>query len=244
MTAARAGSIGVFSRTPGVRTVAERTTWPLMRRAWRNVLRVKLALVDRRKYASLQVEYIDGMPFVVLPDVFNPKLLRSGEFLAQQARRIAPGSHVLELGSGAGSAAVVAAKRGCHVTAVDINPSAVRCTRINALLNNVELTIRHGDLFAPVHNERFDVVLFNPPYYRGDPLSSLDHAWRSRDVIERFALELRAHLRESGYALVVLSSDGNGEQFVSSWRDEGLVAEIADTRDLINETFVVYRLSC
>jgi release factor glutamine methyltransferase len=213
-----------------------------IRSAWRNVLRMKLALVDRRRYESLQLEYVDGLPFIVLPDVFNPKLLRSGEFLAQQVRGVAPGSHVLELGCGAGAAAVIAAKRGCHVTAVDISPSAVRCMRINALLNNVELSIRHGDLFAPVHNERFDVVLFNPPYYRGSPVDALDHAWRSTDVMERFAVELATHLTDDGYALVVLSSDGERETFLTNWRASNLDMSVAAQRDLINETLTVYRV--
>jgi len=31
-------------------------------------------------------------------------------------------------------------------------------------------------------SERFDVVLFNPPYYRGVPRNALDHAWRSPDL--------------------------------------------------------------
>ena len=49
-----------------------------VRGAWRNVLRVKLALVDKRRYNSLRLERVCGVPFVVLPDVFNPALLRSG----------------------------------------------------------------------------------------------------------------------------------------------------------------------
>ena len=78
---------------------------------------------------------------------------------------------MLDLGSGSGACGLAAARRGCSVVAVDINPSAVRCTRVNALLNcsNLEIDVRQGDLFAPVQHERFDVVLFNPPYYRGVP---------------------------------------------------------------------------
>ena len=214
-----------------------------IRSAWRNVLRAKLALVDRRRYESLQIEHVEGLPFVVLPDVFNPGLLRSGAFLAEEVRGIDPSSRVLEMGCGAASAAVLAARRGCQVTAVDINPSAVRCAKINALLNDVEISVRHGDLFAPVYSERFDVVLFNPPYYRGDPSDSLDHAWRSPDVMERFATQLGDHLTPDGYALVVLSSDGERDAFVANWRAAGLQTQVVRTRDLINETLFIYRVS-
>ncbi len=58
-----------------------------------------------------------------------------------------------------------------RVVAVDINPAAVRCAQINALLNQLEqrIEVRRGDLFAPVAGERFDLVLFNPPFLRGAP---------------------------------------------------------------------------
>ena len=143
------------------------------------------------------LEHVDGLPIVVLPDVFNPKLLRSGEFLVQQlAAGLPAGSRVLDLGSGSGAAGVVAARARLRTWSPSTStPRAVRCTRINALLNDVEpSTSAHGDLFAPVQGERFDVVLFNPPYYRGAPRDALDHAWRSPDVIERFAAELADHL--------------------------------------------------
>ncbi|MBV9578159.1 MAG: methyltransferase, partial [Chloroflexi bacterium] len=137
------------------------------RRLWRNILRVKLALIDSRQYRRTILEDVDGLQLVVLPDVFNPKLLRSGAFLASRLDGLRTGARVLDLGSGSGACGLAAARRGCQVVAVDINPSAVRCTRVNALLNNLEVDVRQGDLFAPVESERFDVVLFNPPYYRG-----------------------------------------------------------------------------
>ena len=206
---------------------------------------MKLQLVDRRKYHSVVVEHVAGIPLVVLPDVFNPKLLRSGEFLVQQLARpelLTPDARVLDLGSGSGAVGVAAARRGCRVTAVDINPSAVRCTRINALLNQVEIDVRQGDLFAPTTGERFDVVVFNPPYYRGVPRDGLDHAWRSVDISERFAAELRDHLEPGGNALVVLSSDGDGETFLNALRSYGFTEEVVATRDFTNEVMRVYQV--
>jgi HemK-related putative methylase len=219
--------------------------WSLQRRAWRTLLRVKLALIDRRRYQSVVIEHVEGLPLVVLPDVFNPKLLRSGEFFVRGLSRpglLSPGSRVLDLGCGSGAAGVAAAKRSCGVTAVDINPSAVRCARINALLNDVDIDVRQGDLFAPIGAERFDVVLFNPPYYRGLPRDGLDHAWRSMDIPERFALELASHLSPGGHALLVLSSDGESETFLRELEKNAFDYEIVATRDFTNEVMQVYRV--
>ena len=182
---------------------------------------------------------------MVLPDVFNPKLLRSGAFLISQLRRpelLKPGQRVLDLGSGSGACGLAAARRGCRVVAVDINPSAVRCTRVNALLNMLDVDVRHGDLFAPVAEERFDVVLFNPPYYRGVARDDLDHAWRSPDVPERFAAQLAAHLTPDGRALVVLSSDGEPDVFLSRLSQQDLQHAIVARHDFINEVMTVHKV--
>jgi release factor glutamine methyltransferase len=219
---------------------------PLIRRTWRALLRVKLAFVDRRKYQSIVLEQVDGLPILVLPDVFNPKLLRSGEFLVQQLSRrelLPAGSRVLDLGSGAGASGIAAARRGCAVIAVDINPAAVRCTRINAILNDVDVDAREGDLFAPVQGERFDVVLFNPPYYRGVPRNALDHAWRSPDLVERFSGNLGEHLTDQGRALLVLSSDGEQSGFLGALDRAGFRSTLVAQRDLINETLSVYSIT-
>ena len=214
------------------------------RRAWRTVLRFKLALLDRRRYERTVLETVDGLTLVILPDVFNPVLLRSGEFLMSQVRSIPSGVRVLDMGCGSGAIGIAAARRGCRVVAVDINPSAVRCARANALLNAAEVDVRQGDLFAPVADERFDVVLFNPPYYRGVPRDDLDHAWRSPDMPERFATRLAAHLAPGGCALVILSSDGDPSAFLRAFDASGLCYAVVARRDYVNEVMSIYKVNC
>jgi len=225
---------------PLAAVLRDRPAMPLMRKLWRKWFQLRLALMDRRKYDRVLLEHVVGLPFVVLPDVFNPRLLRSGEFLIQQLGPLAAGTRVLDLGSGSGAAGVIAAKHGARVTAVDISPAAVRCTRINALLNDVAVDVREGDLFEPVRGERFDVVLFNPPYYRGVPRDGLDHAWRSPDVIERFSLELANHLSPNGHALLVLSSDGEQSAFLQALATNGCSYRAIAERDFGNEQMTVY----
>lgn len=197
-----------------------------------------------RRYDRLVLEEIDGVSLVVMPQVFNPVLLRSGALMARALGRLPlkAGLSVLDLGTGSGIGAVFAARRGASVVAVDINPEAVRCARINALLNHADerIDVRLGDLFEPVECLQFDLVLFNPPYYRGTPRDNLDHAWRGQDVFERFAAGLDRALASGGYALLALSTDGDCHELLAELEAAGFRNEILEQTDLINEIVTIY----
>jgi HemK-related putative methylase len=217
-----------------------------LRPLWRLALHWHVRLFQRHRHGRLVLEWIDGRPLLILPQVFNPKLLRTGELLAKllDDRLVPRGSTVLDMGTGSGVGALFAARWAGRVVAVDINPEAVRCARINALLHGLEdrVELLQGDLFEPVRGRRFDVVLFNPPYYRGEPRDNLDRAWRSTTVADRFAAGLPDHLAPGGHALVILSTDGEGGAFLDSFRANGLRVDTVREFDLINEIVTVYRL--
>jgi HemK-related putative methylase len=219
---------------------------PLAAAVVRNWLALRYRMLSRR-YGRLVLEEIDGVPLIVLPQVFNPVLLRTGAFLARQVARLPLNSAadhllVLDMGTGSGAGAVFAARRGAQVVAVDINPEAVRCARMNVLLNGLDdrVEVREGDLFAPVAGQRFDLVLFNPPFHRGAPRDNLDHAWRGMDVFERFAAGLGDALRPGGRALVALSSDGDCRDLLAELRGAGFAVQAVSQKDLINEVLTLY----
>jgi release factor glutamine methyltransferase len=203
--------------------------------------------IKARRQRKIVVEQAAGLPLVILPQVFNPRLLRSGEYFAEQilAGLVRPGQTVLDLGTGSGICAIAAARTSGRVVAVDINPEAVRCARVNVLLNRVEarVEVHQGDLFVPVGDEQFDVVLFNPPFYLGAPIDLRDHAWRSTGVVARFAEQLAEHLTPGGGAFVILSTDGETDRFLTDIASRGLSIEPVARRDLINEIFTIYRLT-
>jgi len=187
-----------------------------------------------------------GIPFVVTPSVFNPKVPRTGEFFASQidARLVQQDWEVLDMGTGSGVCAVFAAKHARRVVAVDINEAAVRCAGLNAVLNHLEhkIEVRHGDLFAPVPGERFDLILFNPPFVQGAPKDDRDRAWRSNDVAERFTAGLGAHLKPAGIALVLLSTFGDGQVFLEAFRQHDFDISVLAERRFVNEKLAIFRL--
>jgi HemK-related putative methylase len=197
-----------------------------------------------RRYNRLGLETVAGFSLLVLPQVFNGVLLRTGVFLAQAiASAVGPDQLMLDMGTGTGLGALFAARAGYRVTGVDINPEAVRCARLNALLNHLEdrVEIREGDLFAPVVGEQFDLVLFNPPFYRGVPRDVLDHAWRGEAVFERFAAGLRAALKPGGRALILLSTDGDAGM-LAALTANGFTPQPVTQRDFGNEVLTVYAM--
>jgi release factor glutamine methyltransferase len=221
------------------------------RRLWQTLYRLRFLLWQRHRHNRLVLEWVAQRPFLILPEVFNPTLFFTSEFMVSSfnAQLIPPGSRVLDLGAGSGVGAIFAAqfaRQGTtgSVTAVDINPTAVRCARINVLLNEVEgcVDVREGDLFAPVSNEQFDVILFNPPYYRNEPNSRLDQAFHAVDVIERFTAELPHHLTTTGYALVLLSSTGDEAAFLRLFAKQGLEITLAAQQTLLTEVITLYQL--
>jgi HemK-related putative methylase len=211
-------------------------------RAW---LTLHYQILDRRQ-GRIIIETIDDVPLIVLPGVFNPVLFRSGAFMARTLAEAAlsPGSKVLDLGSGSGVGAVFAARQGAQVTAVDINPEAVRCSRLNALLNDLadQVTVVEGDLFTPLAGHRFDLILFNPPFYRGQPADDRDRAWRGQDVFERFASDLDSFLAPDGRAWLILSTDGDGDRLLTMLGQAGFEIGTCARKNLINEVLTVYEV--
>jgi HemK-related putative methylase len=222
--------------------------WPNLKRfLTRAVYRVRFLLFQRHRFDRLVVEWVAGRPFLILPQVFNPALFWTSEFMANSLneRLIPPGARVLDMGTGSGIGAVFAAQWTDKVTAVDINPAAVRCARINVLLNEVEdrVTVKEGDLFTAVSGETFDVILFNPPYFSGRPQSDLDRAFRADDVIERFVEQLHHHLTPNGQVLLLLSSEGDEAYFLKLFRQHGYQIGVAAQRPLPTETLTLYILA-
>jgi release factor glutamine methyltransferase len=203
-------------------------------------------LIGKDRYDDYRLERVAGVPILVTPSVFNPKVPRTGAFLATHLdeRLIKAGDAVLDMGTGSGVCALFAARHARRVLAVDINPAAVRCATINARLNHLEerIEVRHGDLFGPVRGERFDLIVFNPPFLRAAPRNDRDRAWRSIDVAERFAAGLGAHLKPRGSALLVLSTFGDALVFLQELRRREFAISVLAERRFINERLAIIRL--
>ncbi|HEY3342337.1 MAG TPA: class I SAM-dependent methyltransferase, partial [Anaerolineae bacterium] len=218
----------------------------LIKRLWEPYLRLRYRWFYLPHASHTYVENVGGLLLRIYPQVFNPRLFRSGEIFAQHLdeRLIPPGCSVLDLGTGSGIGAITAARHASRVVAVDINPAAVCCAQDNAILNQVKnrVEVHLGDLFSSLDAERFDVVLFNPPFLHGVPAQPFEQAFFSTDVALRFAAGLADHLKSGGYALLILSSMGETAIYLQALRWRGYRVRSLDECDLINERFTIYQV--
>jgi release factor glutamine methyltransferase len=110
------------------------------------------------------VEYL-GKNFLVLPNVFPPS--NDSKVLVQTLPAL-DSSTVLDVATGCGVIAIFAALRGAyHVTAVDINPCAVKCAQLNVTNHGVAdyVNVQLSDLFDQLlPSMRFDVITANLPF--------------------------------------------------------------------------------
>ena len=178
------------------------------------------------------------MRLLPLPGVFQPH--SDSIMLARWIERepLARGSTVLDVCTGSGLLALVAARKGSRVVAIDVSRRAVLAARINATLNGVTVRSLRGDLFAPVMGERFDLIVSNPPYLPGRsdalPQHGAARAWEGgatgRLLLDRICASAHEYLKPGGALLLTHSSVCGVELTLSQLSQRGLEPRVVESR--------------
>lgn len=117
-----------------------------------------------------------GVKLLVTPDVLIPR--PETETLVEQAlarlsKQYAPNTaRVLDLGTGSGAIAISLAEQrpALDIVATDISAKALAVAIKNAKRLGVQISFMESDWFSALENERFDLIVSNPPYVaHGDP---------------------------------------------------------------------------
>ncbi len=112
----------------------------------------------------------------------------------------------LDLGTGCGVHALLAARHCDEVVGVDLNARAIRRAAFNARLNGLAHTRwAVGDLFGPVEGERFDLIVANPPFVVSpDKERTYRDSGRHLDgLCEEIARRIPGFLNPGGYAQIL-----------------------------------------
>jgi ribosomal protein L3 glutamine methyltransferase len=228
------------------------------------ILEVIARRVTSRKPAAYLVNkiYLRGLPFYVDERVIVPRSF-IGELLDSHFGRGSddgggsliedPGSvkHVLDLCTGSGCLAVLAARSfpQARIDAVDISKDALDVAARNIADYGLgeRVKLHRGDLFGPIGEARYDLIISNPPYVdaegmaelprecRAEPKLALDGGADGLDVVRRILKEARRHLTSQGGLLCEI---GRGREVLESAFPQ-LPLLWLDTEDSEGEVFWV-----
>lgn len=170
-----------------------------------------------------------GLDLDIWNDVFPLPASDGGDpFHRAVAAEVRPSDRVLDMGTGSGVSAILAAKVACEVVAVDINPRAVKCAAANAVRNGVggQITFVQGDVFDAVDGQ-FDLVVFDPPFRWFAPrdLLEMSHADAGYRTLQSFMLELPKRLNADGRVLINFGSSGDIDYLNELINETGLRKE-------------------
>ncbi|HEX2633165.1 MAG TPA: 50S ribosomal protein L3 N(5)-glutamine methyltransferase [Bradyrhizobium sp.] len=196
------------------------------RREAKVVLDVIARRVSTRKPAAYLVNkvYMRGLPFyvderVIVPRSFIGELLDShfageddhGASLIEDPDAV---ESVLDVCTGSGCLAILASRRfpNARIDAVDISRDALDVAARNIADYGLEdrVTLHRGDLFKPIGDARYDLIISNPPYVdqkgmaglprecRAEPRLAFDGGADGIDIIRRILNEAGRHLTAHG----------------------------------------------
>ena len=211
----------------------------------------------RRWHLESHQELRDGLPrrmlylgleLAVPEDVFWPGTW--GQFFPLVRDEVRPSDRVLDMGTGSGIIAILAAQRSSDVVAVDINPKAVEAARANAVGNGVADRINFGvsDVFDAVEGT-FDLIVFDPPFrwFKARDLLELSTADENYQALTRFMRDVRDRLRPGGRILLNFGSSGDIDYLNHLIDNAGFKKETLYSSDLEMEdltvTYYVFRLT-
>lgn len=202
------------------------------------------------QYITGEQEFM-GMTFHVNSNVLIPR--QDTETLVEEALKIVkPGMKILDMCTGSGCV-LISILNNVHGTegyGYDISKQAINVAKENAKLNDVPAVFERSNLFEDVVDEKFDIIVSNPPYIRSEEIPQLmpevsqfephealdgkeDGLYFYRKIIE----ESRDYLTKDGYLLFEIGYDQGWA--VSSMMREAGFADVQVIKDLAKNDRVV-----
>ncbi len=191
-----------------------------------------LKVVERRAADRVPAAYITqeawmhGYRFhvderVIVPRSFIGELLQDGlQPYVEDPEQV---SAVLELCTGSGCLAILAAHAfpNADVDAVDLSSAALEVAAQNVHEYALEerIALFEGDLYAPLPERRYDVIITNPPYVNAESMKSLPAEYKHEpemalaggadgmDIVRRIIADARNWLTDDGVLVVEIGNE-------------------------------------
>lgn len=202
--------------------------------------RIEVRVTTRKPSAYLTGRsYIQGVRFKVDERVIVPRShigeILFSEYIGDDEPSYLPDAEsvesVIDICTGSGCLAILAGKffPMAEIDAVDLSTDALEVAKINVADHEMEdrLQLHEGDLFAPIGNRKYDLIITNPPYvdheemamfpdeYRAEPEMAFDGGVDGLDIVRQLLTEAPKHLNPGG----------------------GMLCEIGSGREILEEEF-------
>lgn len=199
------------------------------------------------------------LSFFVNEDVLIPR--PDTEILVEEVIKIAKkikAKNILDMCTGSGAIAVSLAKYldNVEITAVDISTKTLNVAKTNAKNNEVEnkITFIESNLFENIVNEKYDIIVSNPPYIKKDviktlnkevqkePKIALDGGYDGLDFYRKITHQSEEYLKFNGYLCFEIGYDQK-KDVIKIINDERKFTGTYSKKDLCdNDRIVVTRL--
>ena len=197
--------------------------------------------------------------FFVNEDVLIPR--PDTEILVEEVIKIARkinAKKILDMCTGSGAIAVSLAKYldNVEITAVDISEKSLDVAKTNAKNNEIEnkITFIESNLFENIVNEKYDIIVSNPPYIRKDviktltkevqkePKIALDGGYDGLDFYRKITHKSEEYLKFNGYLCFEIGYDQK-KDVIKIINDEKKFTGTYSKKDLCdNDRIIVTRL--
>ena len=199
------------------------------------------------------------LSFFVNEDVLIPR--PDTEILVEEVIKIAKkikAKNILDMCTGSGAIAVSLAKYldNVEITAVDISTKTLNVAKTNAKNNEVEnkITFIESNLFENIVNEKYDIIVSNPPYIKKDviktlnkevqkePKIALNGGYDGLDFYRKITHQSEEYLKFNGYLCFEIGYDQK-KDVIKIINDERKFTGTYSKKDLCdNDRIVVTRL--
>jgi release factor glutamine methyltransferase len=198
------------------------------------------AAYQEMRSAGEQVGDYLGREIVVPHGVFGPT--GTSDLLGTAVlAEVRDTDRVLDMGTGSGVNAILAASRSTDVTAVDVNPAAVAAAAANADRNGVRITALESDVFSAVTGP-FDLMIFDPPFRWFAPRDLLEASIADENygAMTRFVTSAAEYLAPDGRILMFFGTSGDLDHLYGLIDANGFAREIVASRELVRPTMTVW----
>ncbi len=192
-----------------------------------------------------------GLHLQIFPGVFHPGFFFSTKFFFAFISKLdLENKSCLEIGCGSGLLSLVMSRKKARVTAIDMNPLAIKNTRLNYELNKVELedefTVLQSDMFQNLEPQRYDCIIVAPPYFFTDPKNDNEHAWfcgKNGEYFYKLFSGLATYFSAHTAMYMILADNCDLERIQKIAAESGYSFELAAKKRIWWEENYIFKIS-